>query len=72
MYFLRIPIRRRLKQRHSLQNITLTSIFYKNIYQKVIHVHFYENNFQAKSIDVIFIFLISTTKKLIKIYNPIV
>jgi hypothetical protein len=46
--------RSRLGQRHDLQNITLTSLFYKNIYRKVIYVYFYENDFQNKSIDMIF------------------
>jgi hypothetical protein len=48
-----------LRQRHGLQNTTLTSLFYKNNYWKVIYVYFYDN-FQNKSIDMIFTFLNST------------
>jgi hypothetical protein len=44
-----------------LQSTTLTSYFYKNIYQKVIHVYFYESIFQDKSIHMVFIFSNSTT-----------
>jgi hypothetical protein len=46
-----------LGQRHDLQNTTLTYLLYKYIYWKVIHVYFYENDFQNKSIDTIFTFL---------------
>jgi hypothetical protein len=60
-YSLRFGKRSRLKQRHSLQNTTLTSLFYKNIYWKVKYVYFYEKNFQNKSIDMIFTFLNSIT-----------
>jgi hypothetical protein len=31
--------------RHNLQNITLTSYFYKDIYSKVIYVYFYKSLF---------------------------
>jgi hypothetical protein len=48
--------RSRLGQRYGLQNITLTSLFY-NFFRKVIYVYFYENDFQDKSIDMIFTFL---------------
>jgi hypothetical protein len=33
-----------LGQQHGLQNTTLTSLFYKNIYRKVIYVYFYGND----------------------------
>jgi hypothetical protein len=36
--------RSRLGQQHGLQNTTLTSLFYKNIYRKVIYVYFYGND----------------------------
>ena len=39
----------RLGQRHSLQSLTLTFYFYKNIYQEVVYVYFYESIFQDKS-----------------------
>jgi hypothetical protein len=61
VYFLRFGKRSRLGQRHDLQNRTLTSIFYKNIYLKVAYVYFYENAFQNKSIDMIFTFVNLTT-----------
>ena len=48
-------------QRHGLQSITLTPCFYKNIYQKVIYVYFYESIFQDKSIYMAFTFPNSTT-----------
>jgi len=48
-------------QLHSLQSLTLTSYFYKNIYHKVIYLYFYESIFQGKSIHMIFIFLNPTT-----------
>jgi hypothetical protein len=54
IYSLRFDKISRLWQRHSLQNTTLTSLFYKNIYWKVIYVYFYENDFQNKYIDMIF------------------
>jgi hypothetical protein len=57
LYSLRFGKRSRLGQRHGLQNTTLTSFFYKNIYWKVIYVYFYENGFQNKSIDMIFTFV---------------
>ena len=60
----------RLEQRHSLQNTTLTSYFYKNIYWKVIYVYFYESIFQDKSIHIIFTFSNSTTWELFMIYIP--
>jgi hypothetical protein len=47
-------IRSRLEQRHGHQSTTLTSLLYKNIYWKVIYVYSYENNFQYKSIYMIF------------------
>jgi len=40
--------------------LTLTSYFYKNIYQKVVYVYFYESIFQDKFIHMVFIFLNST------------
>jgi hypothetical protein len=45
-YSSRFTIRSRLWQR---QSTTLTSIFYKNIYCKVIYVYSYESNFQDKN-----------------------
>ena len=48
-------------QRQGLQNITLTTYFYKYIYQKMIYVNFCENIFQDKSIHMVFIFSNSTT-----------
>ena len=50
----------RLGQRHGLQNTILTTCYYKNIYEKVVYVYFYENIFQDKSIHIIFIFANST------------
>jgi hypothetical protein len=47
---LRFHIRSHLGQRHGYQSTTLTSLFYKNIYWKVIYVYSYESNFQEKSI----------------------
>jgi hypothetical protein len=44
------------RQRHGLQSITLTLVFYKNIYSKVIYVYFYESIFQDKSIHIVFTF----------------
>jgi hypothetical protein len=46
-----------LGQRHILQNITLTSYFYKNIYQKLKYVYFYKSILQDKSTYIIFILL---------------
>ena len=59
----------RFGQQHGLQNISLTSYFYQNIYQKVIYVYFYESNFVDKFIHIIFIFSNSTTDLFI-IYIP--
>jgi hypothetical protein len=61
IYSIRIEFRSRLGQRHGLQNTTLTSYFYKNIYEKVTYVYFYESIFQDKSIHIIFTFTNSTT-----------
>jgi len=55
-------------QWHVLQNTTLIFRFYKNIYQNVIYVYFYENIFQDKSIHIIFIFSNSTIWELFMIY----
>jgi 5-methylcytosine-specific restriction endonuclease McrA len=60
MYSLRFHIRSRLVQRHGHQSTTLTSLFYKNLYWKVIYVYSYESNFQDKSIYMIFTFSNST------------
>jgi hypothetical protein len=60
-YSLRFHIRSHLGQRHGHQSTTLTSLFYKNIYSKVIYVYSYESNFQDKSIYMIFTFSNSTT-----------
>jgi hypothetical protein len=60
-YSLRFPIRIRLGQRHGHQSITLISLFYKNIYWKVIYIYSYESNFQDKSIYMIFTFSNSST-----------
>jgi len=35
----------RLGQQYGLESLTLTPYFYKNIYQKVGHVYFYESIF---------------------------
>ena len=48
-------------QQHGLQSITLTTYFYKDIYQKVIYVIFCESIFQDKSIHIVFTFSNSTT-----------
>ena len=50
----------RFGQRHGLQDVTLTSYFYKNIYRKVIYLYFYECIFQDKFIHMIFVFWNST------------
>ena len=60
-YFLRTHKTLRLGQRHGLQNTTLTTCYYKNIYEKVVYVYFYESIFQDKSIHIIFTFANSTT-----------
>ena len=69
-YSLRAGKRSRLGQRHGLQNITLISYHYKNIYRKVRYVYFYESIFQDKSIHIIFTFAKSTILKLLMIYIP--
>jgi hypothetical protein len=51
----------RLGQRYGLQNLTLTSYFYKNIYQKVIYVYFYESIFKINIFIWFFVFINSTT-----------
>jgi hypothetical protein len=61
IYSLRFRIRGRLGLQHGHQSTTLTSLFYKNIYWKVIYVYSYESNFQDKSIYMIFTFSNSTT-----------
>jgi hypothetical protein len=70
VYSLRTRKESRFGQRHGLQNTTLTFCFYKNIYQKVICVYFYESIFQDKSIHIIFTFSNSTTWELFMIYIP--
>ena len=60
-YSLRIGNGSRLRQRHGLQNTTLTSYFSKKIYRKVIYANFYESIFQDQSIHIIFTFVNSTT-----------
>jgi hypothetical protein len=70
MYSLCTRKESRFGQRYGLQNTTLTSCFYKNIYQKVIYVYFYESIFQDKSIHTIFTFLNSTIWELFMIYIP--
>jgi hypothetical protein len=64
------PVRSRLGQQHGHQSTALTSLFYQNIYWKVIYVYFYESNFQDKSIYMIFTFSNSTAYKLFMIYIP--
>jgi hypothetical protein len=59
-YYLRFSIRSRLGQRHDNQSTTLTSLFYKNIYWKVIYVYSYESNFEDKYIYMVFTFSNST------------
>jgi hypothetical protein len=51
----------RLGQRHVLQNTTLTSCYYKNIYRIVVYVYFYESIFEDKSIHIVFTFANLTT-----------
>jgi hypothetical protein len=46
-------------QRHGLQNTTLTSPSIK-IFIEILYIYFYKNDFQNKSIDMIFAFLNST------------
>ena len=46
----------RFEHRHGLQNLILTSYFYKNIYRKVIYLYFYESVFQDKFIHMVFVF----------------
>ena len=46
----------RFGQQHGLQSITLTTYFYKDIYQKLIYVNFCESIFQDKSIHMVFTF----------------
>jgi hypothetical protein len=60
-YSLRFRFRSHLGHRHDHQSTTLTSLFYKNIYWKVIYVYSYESNLQDKSICMIFTFSNSTT-----------
>jgi hypothetical protein len=60
MYSLCFPIRSRLGQRHGHQSTSLTSLFYKNIYWKVIYVYSYESNFEDEFIYIIFTFSNST------------
>jgi len=40
-----------LGQWYGLQSLTLTPYFYKNIYQNVVYVYFYEDIFHDKSIE---------------------
>ena len=61
VYFLHTWKECRFGQRHGLQNLTLISYFYKNIYRKVIYLYFYESIFQDKSIHIIFVFRNSIT-----------
>jgi hypothetical protein len=61
VYYLHTYKESRLRQRYGLQSLTLTPYFYKNIYQKVAYVYFYESIFQDKSIHMVFIFPNSTT-----------
>ena len=56
MYSLHIRKEYRFGQRQGLQNLTLTSYFYKNIYRKVIHLCFYEDIFGDESIYMVFVF----------------
>jgi hypothetical protein len=60
-YSLRFHIRSCLGQQDDHQSTTLTSLFCKNLYWKVIHVYSYESNFQDKSIYMTFTFSNSTT-----------
>ena len=61
IYSLRTHKTWRLGQWHGFQNTTLTTCYYKNIYEKVIYVYFYESIFQDKFIHIIFVFANSTT-----------
>ena len=47
MYSLHIRKEYRFGQRQGLQNLTLTSYFYKNIYRKVIYLYFMNVFFKA-------------------------
>jgi hypothetical protein len=70
IYSLRFPIRSRLGQRHGHQSTTLTYLFYKNLYWKVIYVYSYESNFQDKSIYMIFhIFKLNYLKVIHDLYS---
>ena len=55
-YFFHSRKEYRFGQRYSLQSLTLTSYFCKNIYRKVIYLYFYESVFQDKSIHMVFVF----------------
>ena len=55
-YFFHSRKEYRFGQRYSLQSLTLTSYFCKNIYHKVIYLYFYESIFQDKSTHMIFVF----------------
>jgi hypothetical protein len=69
-YSLRFHIRSHLGQRHDHQSTTLTSLFYKNLYWKVIYVYSYESNFQDKSIYMIFhIFKLNNLKVIHDLYS---
>ena len=61
IYSFRIGKESHFGQPHGLQNTTLICYFYKNIYQKVIYVYFYESIFKDKSIHIIFTFSNSIT-----------
>jgi hypothetical protein len=67
LYSLRSGKRSRLGQGHGLQSTTLTSLFLKNIYWKVIYVYFYEKDFRNKSIDMFHISKLNDLK-IIHIY----
>jgi hypothetical protein len=69
-YSLWFHIKSLLGQQHGHQSTTLTSLFYKNIYWKVIYVYSYESNFKDKSIYMIFhIFKLNDLKVIHDLYS---
>jgi hypothetical protein len=60
-YSLRFGKRSRSGQRHGLQSITLTSLFYKKIFIENLYMYTFKTEFQNKSIDMVFTLLNSMT-----------
>jgi hypothetical protein len=70
--WLRVPYQKSFgTAAQSPKHTTSTSIFYENIYWKVIYVYPYESNFQDKYIYMIFTFSNLMTQRLFMIYIPI-